>query len=96
MKPEPSPGGSESEVQLLAALSELMGTSMAFEEVIATAMRFTSAMMGADGSSLLLVNRKEGGLSFYIALGEKAGQLKSMTLARGEGIAGLVAESGIP
>ena len=96
MKPEPSPGGSESEVQLLAALSELMGTSMAFEEVIAAAMRFTSAMMGADGSSLLLVNRKEGGLSFYIALGEKAGQLKSMTLARGEGIAGLVAESGIP
>ena len=96
MKPEPSPGGSESEVQLLAALSELMGTSMAFEEVIAAAMRFTSAMMGADGSSLLLVNRKEGGLSFYIALGEKASQLKSMTLARGEGIAGLVAESGIP
>jgi len=96
MKPEPSPGGSESEIQLLAALSELMGTSMAFEEVIAAAMRFTSAMMGADGSSLLLVNRKEGGLSFYIALGEKAGQLKSMTLARGEGIAGLVAESGIP
>ncbi len=97
MKPEPRPADSESEVLILAALSDLMGTSMPFEEVITTAMRFTSAMMGADGSSLLLVNRKEGGsLSFYIALGEKAGQLKSMTLARGEGIAGLVAESGIP
>jgi len=96
MKPEPTPLESENEVQILAALSELMGTSMSFEEVTAAAMRFTSAMMGADGSSLLLVNRKEGNLSFYIALGEKADQLKSITLAQGEGIAGFVAQTGVP
>ena len=96
MKPEPKPLDAENEIQILAALSELMGTSMPFEEVIATAMRFTSAMMRADGSSLLLVNRKEGTLSFYIALGEKAEQLKNITLAQGEGIAGFVAETGVP
>ena len=96
MKPEPKPLDAENEIQILAALSELMGTSMPFEEVIATAMRFTSAMMRADGSSLLLVNRKEGNLSFYIALGEKAEQLKNITLAQGEGIAGFVAETGVP
>lgn len=96
MKPEPISLESESDVQILATLGELMGSSTPFEEVIAMAMRFTSAMMGADGSSLLLVNRKEGSLSFYIALGEKADQLKSVTLSQGEGIAGLVAETGIP
>lgn len=96
MKPEPKPLDAENEIQILAALSELMGTSMPFEEVIATAMRFTSAMMRADGSSLLLVNRKEGNLSFYIALGEKAEQLKNITLDQGEGIAGFVAETGVP
>ena len=96
MRPEPVPLESENEIQILAALSDLMGTSMPFEQVIATAMRFTSAMMGAEGSSLLLVNRREGNLSFYIALGEKAEQLKNITLAQGEGIAGFVAQSGLP
>lgn len=96
MRPEPSLSESDSEVQILASLSELMGTSMSFEEVTAAAMRFTSAMMGADGSSLLLVNRKEGNLSFYITLGEKADPLKSVTLAQGEGIAGFVAQTGVP
>lgn len=96
MKPERAPSDSENEIQILAAISELMGSSLPLEEVIATAMRFTSAMMGADGSSLLLVNRKEGNLSFYIALGDKADSLKSITLAHGEGIAGFVAETGLP
>ena len=96
MKPEPISSESENEIQILATLSELMGTSMPFEEVIATAMRFTSAVMVADGSSLLLINRNDGNLSFYIALGEKAEQLKNITLAYGEGIAGFVAETGVP
>lgn len=96
MKPQPIPSESDNEVQIVAAISELMGTSMPFETVIAAAMRFTSAIMGADGSSLLLVDRKEGKLSFYIALGGKADQLKNITLAEKEGVAGFVAETGVP
>ena len=96
MKPEPIPVDRESEVQILATLGELMGSSMPFREVITMAMRFTSAMMGADGSSLLLLDRKDGNLSFYIVLGEKAEQLRNITLAQGEGIAGYVAATGVP
>ena len=96
MKPEPAAVDRESEVQILATLGELMGSSMPFREVITMAMRFTSAMMGADGSSLLLLDRKDGKLSFYIVLGEKAEQLKNITLTHGEGIAGYVAETGVP
>jgi len=96
MKPEPIPVDRESEVQILATLGELMGSSMPFREVITMAMRFTSAMMGADGSSLLLLDRKDGNLSFYIVLGEKAEQLRNITLVQGEGIAGYVAATGVP
>jgi len=96
MKAEPIPSEYQYEVQILASISELMGSSMPFEEVITAAMRSASAIVRAEGSSLLLINRKEGNLSFYIALGEKADQLKSITLARGEGIAGFVAETGMP
>ena len=76
----------ESDVRILAHIADLMGTSMPLEEVITAAMRFTSAIMGADGSSILLVNREQGNLSFFIALGEKAEELKNITLAKGEEI----------
>ncbi len=69
---------------------------MAFEEVLTTAMRFTAGLMGADGSSILLIERDTGNLSFFIVLGEKSEQLKNIALERGEGIAGFVAESGLP
>ncbi len=86
----------DSEVRILAHIADCMGTSMAFEEVLTTAMRFTAAMMGADGSSILLVDYERGSLNFFIALGEKADQLKNTTLQKGEGIAGFVAETGLP
>ena len=96
MKAEPIPLEYPYDVQILASISELMGSSMPFEEVITAAMRSTSAIVRAEGSSLLLISPEDGSLNFYIALGEKADRLKSVTLARGEGIAGFVAETGIP
>jgi signal transduction histidine kinase len=86
----------ESEVRLLAHIAELIGTSMPLEEVITSAIRLTSLVMGVDGSSILLANRDSGALTFYAAVGEKAEQLKNVTLAKGEGIAGFVAETGLP
>ena len=91
-----NPLEADSEVRLLAHIADFMGTSMSLEEVITAAMRFTSAMMGADGSSILLYDREQDKLNFFIALGEKADQLKNMTLAKGEGIAGFVASTGLP
>jgi signal transduction histidine kinase len=91
-----NPLEADSEVRLLAHIADFMGTSMPLEEVITAAMRFTSAMMGADGSSILLLDREQDKLNFFIALGEKASQLKNMTLGKGEGIAGFVASTGLP
>jgi signal transduction histidine kinase len=91
-----NPLEADSEVRILAHIADLMGTTMALEEVISAAMRFTAAMMGADGSSILLADREHANLKFFIALGEKATELKNLTLAKGEGIAGFVAETGLP
>jgi signal transduction histidine kinase len=91
-----NPLEADSEVRILAHIADFMGTSMPLEEVITAAMRFTSALMGADGSSILLLDREQDKLNFFIALGEKASQLKNMTLAKGEGIAGFVASTGLP
>ena len=95
MKPVPH-GAVDSEVRILAHIADNMGTSMAFDDVLTTAMRFTSSLMGGDGSSILLVDRESGSLNFFIALGEKAEQLRNIALERGEGIAGYVAETGVP
>jgi signal transduction histidine kinase len=89
-------GDVDSEVRILAHIGENMGTSMAFDDVLATALRFTSTLMGGDGSSILLVDRDSGSLNFFIALGEKSEQLRNIALDRGEGIAGYVAQTGIP
>jgi signal transduction histidine kinase len=89
-------GDVDSEVRILAHIGENMGTSMAFDDVLTTALRFTSTLMGGDGSSILLVDRDSGSLNFFIALGEKSEQLRNIALERGEGIAGYVAETGIP
>src|SRR5689334_24326712 len=91
-----SHGDVDSEVRILAQIAESIGTSMPFNEVITTAMRFATGLMRADGSSILVIDRKSGSLNFFIALGEKSEQLKNITLGRGEGIAGFVAESGLP
>jgi signal transduction histidine kinase len=96
VKAEQLPFDYQDDVRIFASISELMGSSVPFEEVIGAALRAVSDIVSADGSSLLLINRKAGDLSFYVALGEKAERLKSITLARGEGIAGFVAETGIP
>jgi signal transduction histidine kinase len=89
-------GDVDSEVRILAQIAESIGTSMPFSEVLTTAMRFATGLMRADGSSILVIDRKSGSLNFFITLGEKAEQLKNITLKRGEGIAGFVAESGAP
>ncbi|HTM10043.1 MAG TPA: GAF domain-containing sensor histidine kinase [Verrucomicrobiae bacterium] len=89
-------GDVDSEVRILAQIAETMGTSMPFNDVLTTAMRFATALMRADGSSILVIERESGSLNFFIALGEKAEQLRNIKLKPGEGIAGFVVETGLP
>lgn len=60
--------------------------------VVETAVR----AMEASAGSLLLLDPKTGKLHFQVAIGEKREQIKSYEVELGQGIAGTVAETGIP
>jgi signal transduction histidine kinase len=64
----------ETEARVLGALDALVGQSIPFDEVMTSLMRTTSALMRADGSSVLLVHSKGDDVDFFTYLGEEAEQ----------------------
>ena len=62
------------------------------EAILSRAMQLTSSEAG----SLLLLQEDSGELYFRAALGEKANEVRRLTLGLGEGIAGRVAQTGTP
>lgn len=86
----------ESEVQILAAVRELIGISTPFDEVVESALRFIAATMRADASSVIIVDSQEGHRKFSLAPGNKAQQIEESNLRLAEGIAGFVAEQRSP
>lgn len=62
------------------------------ELIVETATR----MMNAKASSLLLVDKKTKRLYFKVATGEKKNDIKKFEIEMGQGIAGIVAETGEP
>jgi len=59
-----------------------------FTQILESATELTDG----DASSLLLLQPETGRLEFIVALGAKGEEVKTFTLAKGEGIAGWVAE----
>ena len=62
------------------------------EMIVETAAR----VIGADAASLFLVDEENHQLTFEVAIGQKAAEVKKYTIPMGHGIAGLVAISGQP
>jgi sigma-B regulation protein RsbU (phosphoserine phosphatase) len=60
--------------------------------IVETAARVISARAG----SLFLIDAEKQELTFEVALGEKAQQVKELRVPMGDGIAGLVAAMGQP
>ena len=96
MKEEPALLHSESEAQVLAAIRELMGISMPFEEVVAGALRLAAATMGADASTLLFIERPGQYEKFLFAPAQGVRKLEGIALSPGEGVVGCVVETGSP
>jgi GAF domain-containing protein len=62
------------------------------EMIVETAAR----VIGANAASLYLIDEEKRQLTFEVALGQKAAEVKKFTVPLGHGIAGLVAMSGQP
>jgi len=62
------------------------------EMIVQTAAR----VIGANAASLFLIDEEKRQLTFEVAIGPRAAELKQFTVPLGTGIAGLVAISGLP
>lgn len=84
-------------VDQLRTLMELSGTinsSLETGEIRRRSVEAASHLVGAERSSLLLLDGDTGELCFEVALGDTGGALKKVRLQRGQGIAGWVVETG--
>lgn len=82
------------QLQTLMELSALVNSSLDTREIRKRAIESATKLSNAETGSLLLIDPETGDLFFEVALGEQGSILKEIRLAKGQGIAGWVAETG--
>ena len=80
----------------LMELSSLITSTLDTQEIRRRAIEAATTLVQAETGSLLLVDPHNGELFFEVALGDTGEILKEIRLARGQGIAGWVAEQNQP
>ena len=100
----PADGGSYVPTHLRAAdelaavltVSKALGGKLALDHVLGVAAGTVAEVVGAEGSSILLIDPETGGMSFHVTAGPGAETAKNIPLPPGAGICGHVAKSGQP
>jgi putative methionine-R-sulfoxide reductase with GAF domain len=82
------------QAKTLIELSALVNSTLDTREIRKRAIEAATCLANAETGSLLLVDPETGELFFEVALGDKGSALKQIRLAKGQGIAGWVAETG--
>lgn len=83
------------QLRALIGTAALVNSTLDIKEIKKSAIRAAAELLDAETGSLLLVDQATGELYFEYAL-KKGEKLTEVRLKRGEGIAGWVAEHGIP
>ncbi len=92
-------GAVEKKLAHLGALIEmtaLINSTLDTQEIRRRAIEAATRLTDSETGSLLLLDPETGELFFEVALGERGERLKEIRLKKGEGIAGWVAEQGLP
>jgi HD-GYP domain-containing protein (c-di-GMP phosphodiesterase class II) len=84
------------QARTLMEMAALINSTLDTREIRRRAIEAATCLVEAETGSLLLIDRTTGELFFEVALGDKENVLKETTLAKGQGIAGWVAEKGEP
>ncbi|MCH8156951.1 MAG: SpoIIE family protein phosphatase [Nitrospinae bacterium] len=78
-------------------ITSLLNTELNLNNLLDSIMEIAKKVMKADACSLLLLDEKSNELVFQVALSEVSAEIKNMArLKVGQGIAGMVAETGKP
>jgi diguanylate cyclase (GGDEF)-like protein len=84
------------ELASMIEIGKALTSSLEVHAVLETIMKQVDRLIKPKAWSLLLVDEASSELSFEIAVSPVAEQLKGITLKQGEGIAGWVAQHGVP
>jgi len=82
--------------QHLLQLISRINSSLDIETVLNYAMATVEEALQAEASAIFEVDNDNGDLYFRLARGERADQVKTLRLKKGEGVAGWVASTGQP
>ncbi len=85
------------EIRRLEALTEVsavINSTLDLKALLKLVMELAARVSHSEASSILLRDAETGDLSFDIAVGDKADQIKTLSIPKGQGIAGHVAETG--
>ena len=78
-------------------ISNLINSELSIGKLLTKLMGTTKKTLVADAVSMLLIDDKTKDLTFHISLGEAGEEIKKIyNLRKGQGIAGFVAETGLP
>ncbi|ACK42496.1 MULTISPECIES: HD-GYP domain-containing protein [Dictyoglomus] len=84
------------DLSLLLNISSKINSKLDIHELLDLIMSLVKENLNVEACSLLLLDRNKEELYFEVALGEKGEEIKRYSIKVGEGIAGKVAETGIP
>ena len=86
-----------SQLETLIKLSEMVNSaSLEISDVRKRAIEAATSLVDCEAASLLFIDEETGGLYFDVALGARGEFVKSIHLAKGQGVAGWVAERNQP
>ncbi|MBD3271414.1 MAG: GAF domain-containing protein, partial [Elusimicrobia bacterium] len=80
------------EMNVLFSAMSLVNSSLKLDDVLDNLMSMAMRIIDAEGCSILLQNLENNTLSFVAASGGKHDEIRNVSLKKGEGIAGWVAE----
>lgn len=84
------------EIEFFEEVAKILTSSMELNEILVTIMKKTKDMTKAEAWSVLLVDEETGELVFETTDGKKKPKIEKYRLKLGEGIAGWVAQEGVP
>jgi Nif-specific regulatory protein len=87
---------SEMPLNQLREISSWISSAHDLDQLLQLVVETATRAMKAKAGSLLLLDPKTGNLYFQVATGEKKEKIKSYEVAMGQGIAGTVAQKGLP
>jgi len=83
-------------IEAILAISQALAGKLDIQHVLGVAVSVVARIIGAEASSILLIEPETGGMTFHVAAGPAADAAMSVPLPPGAGICGHVVKTGEP